>query len=301
MTFVTAIYNHNINTIYGGRGRDINFFDSSLRNIANLNMPIVIYASHEDAPGIEGRVSAYMKNFKVVPHDISGFEFCEAALEFKKKILHRISLNDRNETLCLSKAYWINDTIEKNYFPSDKYLWIDSGLTHHGIIPEKVGGVELMRRIPPAHYYPDNLNNIFTPILGEKLCNSVLQDKLFFCALPFQGDSMQFQHIMSEYCQKNLPVLTQHLIGGLFGGCKEPFQQFFQIYRDVLKYFLTKDVHFLEEQIFSTIYSVYPELFSLHKFYTWHFYVPGERCSMLDKDGDSFYKIFTRMNDLTLS
>jgi hypothetical protein len=95
--------------------------------------------------------------------------------------------------------------------------------------------------------------------------------------------------------------LTQHLIGGLFGGCKEPFQQFFQIYRDVLKYFLTKDVHFLEEQIFSTIYSVYPELFSLHKFYTWHFYVPGERCSMLDKDGDSFYKIFTRMNDLTLS
>ena len=116
MTFVTAIYSHNINTIYGGRGRDISFFDSSLRNIANLNCPIVIYASHEDAPIIERRVSTYMKDFKVVPHHISGFEFCDAALEFKKRILKKITLNDRNETLCFSKAYWVTILLKKIIF-----------------------------------------------------------------------------------------------------------------------------------------------------------------------------------------
>lgn len=301
MTFVTAIYSHNINTIYGGRGRDISFFDSSLRNIANLNCPIIIYASHEDAPIIERRVSTYMKVFKVIPHHISGFEFCEAALEFKKRILKKITLNDRNETLCFSKAYWINDTIEKNYFPSDKYFWIDSGLTHHGIFPEKIGGVELLSVIPPVHYYPNNPNNIFNPKLSQNLSNSVLQDKLFFCSMPFQGDSTPVHYIISEYCKQNVPPITNHLIGGLFGGNKEMFQQFFAIYRDVLKYFLTKDVHVLEEQIFSALYSAYPELFELHKFYTWYFYSPGERCSVLDRDGDSFYKVFTRIHDLPVS
>jgi hypothetical protein len=106
---------------------------------------------------------------------------------------------------------------------------------------------------------------------------------------------------MSEYCKKNTPPITQHLIGGLFGGRKELFQQFFEIYRDVLKYFLTKDVHILEEQIFSAIYSAYPELFELNKFYTWYFHSPGERCSVLDREGDSFYKIFTRMHDSPVS
>jgi hypothetical protein len=299
-TFVTAIYGYGLNSLFGGRGRNIHFFDTSLRNISNIGNPIVVYTTPEDVQVVESFISRYSTQYKVIPYELEQFEFSATFLEYKKKIFNSITLNDRNEVLCYSKAYWVKDAIEKNYFNSDCYLWIDSGLTHHGIIPEKVGGVELMQKIPQTHYYPQNQNNIFSPKLGKNI-DTILQNnnnKLLFCALPYQGSTDIIHRGISRLYNKTFPSIHDHLIGGIFGGDKNVFIEFFNHYRHILSYFIEKHIHVLEEPIFSCLNVVHPELFNLHKFYTWHFYVPGERCSMLGEDGDSFYKIFTKIYNL---
>jgi len=296
ITFVTAIYGYGLASLFGGRGRHIHFYNTSLKNIANLGMPIVIYTDEQNAQTVEQFVSPYMKNFKIIPQPLEWFEYSKEVLDYKQSIIKHISLNDRNEILCYCKAYWVKDAIEKNYFNTDRFLWIDSGLTHHGIIPEKVGGVELFANIPPEQYYPHNPNNIFNPTLGQKLSATLKQDKLLFCSQPWQGDgSLVRRTICDYYKNESYPPITNHLIGGMFGGYKDKFLEFFNIYRNVLKFFIDKHVHVLEEPIFSAIYIAHKELFDLREFYTWYFYSPGERTHVLDREGESFYKIFTKI------
>ena len=300
-TLVTAIYGYGVNSIFGGRGRGVQFFDSSLRNIANLNLPIVIYTAPSDVKTVDSYVSRYFKQYKIIPYELEQFEFSTMFLEYKKTILDKITLNDRNEVLCYSKAYWVKDAIERNFFNSDCYFWIDSGLTHHGIIPERAGGVELMQNIPPSQYYPLNTNNIFSPKLGNNIEVIVQNNKLLFCALPFQGSSSLIHRGVSTLYNKEFPSISEHLIGGIFGGKQDVFLEFFKHYRHILSYFIENHIHVLEEPIFSCMNVTHPDLFNLHRFYTWYFYSPGERCSILDREGDSFYKIFTKINDLPVS
>lgn len=294
-TFVTGIYGYGLTDLFGGRGRGINFFDSSLRNIANLGFPLIIYSDPKDVDNITSYISRYCKQYKVIPWELERFEFHSIFSEYKKSIFNNITLNDRNETLCYSKAYWVKDAIEKNYFNSDCYFWIDSGLTHHGIIPEKVGGVELMQNIPSSQYYPQNPNNIFSPKLGNNIEAIVQNNKLLFCALPFQGCSSLIYKGITTLYNKEFSSISEHLVGGIFGGKQDIFLEFFNHYRHILKYFIEKRIHVLEEPIFSCMNVTHPELFDLHRFYTWHFYAPGERCSYLTEEGNSFYKIFTKI------
>ncbi len=294
-TFVTGIYGYGLTDLFGGRGRGIHFFDSSLRNIANLGFPLIIYTDPKDVDNITSYISRYCKQYKVIPWELERFEFHSVFSEYKKSIFNTITLNDRNETLCYSKAYWVKDAIEKNYFNSDCYFWIDSGLTHHGIIPERVGGVELMQNIPASQYHPLNSNNIFCPKLGNNIEATVQNNKLFFCSLPFQGCSSLIHRGVSTLYDKEFPSISEHLVGGIFGGKQDVFLEFFKHYRHILSYFIEKHIHVLEEPIFSCMNVSHPEFFDLHKFYTWHFYAPRERCSYLAEEGDSFYKIFTKI------
>lgn len=294
-TLVTAIYGHSINTPHGGRGRHIHFYNSSLKNISNLGLPIVIYTDKNHAEIVESFVSSYMKNYKIISQDIEDFEFAEQILNYKKRAITNIDLNDRNHILCYRKPAWVKDAIEKNYFNTEKYMWIDSGLTHHGIFPEKVGGVELFINAPDDVYYPNNPNNIFTPVLGDKLNKTLDNYKIFACALALQGGDTLLRQITYSSLNVEVPHIGSHIIGGLFGGHKDIFNEFYNVYYKILKHCVENDVLLLEEPIFSCVYTVYPELFDVHRFNTWYFYSPGERTHMCDEECDSFYKVFTRL------
>jgi len=283
-TLVSAIYGHGIASLYGGRGRDIRFYNSSLKNIANLELPLVLYAEESDIPTIDFLLKQYHKNYKLIPWSLDRFEYTEKFLDYKKSILNTIEINDRK------------DAIENNFFNTENFLWFDSGLTHHGIIPEKVGGVELFVDIPEEQYYPKNINNIFTPTLGEKINSTIKQNQLLFCALPWAGSGELIRSTIASYSNKtDIPHICDHLIGGIFGGRKEVFLEFFNVYRNVLQYFIDNKIHVLEEPIFSGLYALLPEMFDVRRFYTWYFYSPGERTHVLSEEGDSFYKIFTKI------
>ncbi len=301
MTFVTAIYNNNQTSIIGGRGRDLNFYKSSLKNIANLGYPIIIYTAPEDVENTESSLKEYFTSgLKVIPYKLEDFKYFQKFIEWKANNVNIEKINnDRNEVLCFSKIYWLKNATELNPFNSETFFWIDAGLTHHGIFPEATGGVELMTNPPSLVYYPLNENNIFCPQLGQNLKNKIKDDKMFFCSTPWQGGSEEHLSFLKKYFNiepENI-IFNKHLVAGIFGGKISTINSFLEKFDFFLDKFIDENIRCFEEQVYSTIIHAYPELFDLEHFYTWYFYSPGERCSYLKEEGDSFYKIFVRIKN----
>jgi hypothetical protein len=178
-------------------------------------------------------------------------------------------------------------------------MWIDAGLTHHGIFPETKGGVELLTSPHSSFYYPENVSNIFSPTLGKNLLKYIEEDKIFFCATPYQGCSDIFCKFLNKWYRSGIEEITlgKHFVGCIFGGKIKTIVDFYEKYEIFLYNIINDQIYCLEEQIFSLMYVVYPELFNYEFFQTWWFYSPGERCSYLEWEGDSFYKIFERIKN----
>jgi hypothetical protein len=297
MTLVSAIYGHGPQTIIGGRGRSIEFYTSTLRNIANLELPLVLFTSPDQTDKTEDILRPYFKNnLKIISRDIEDFKYFDRFIKWKKEKVNLTQIvNDRNETLCYSKIFWLREIAESNFFSTEKFAWIDSGLFHHGIFPEAVGGVELLTNPPADIYYPISKNNIFTPNFGRKLTNRVQRDKMFFISTIMQGDTSALIEFIRDHYNPSHQYFNKHLVGGFFGSSKDTICKFADLFDDFLCKILDDEIYVYEEPVFSTIYNVYPELFDLESFYTWYFFSPGERTSMLAEDGDSFYKVFLRI------
>lgn len=305
MILVSAIYSNGVESIIGGRGRNIDFYLSSMRNIANLGLPFVLYTEPENVNKSYDLLSPFFQNLKIIPYELSNFIYYDKFIDWKIKNLNFNNyLNDRNEILCYLKSFWVKDTIENNFFSDinidQQYMWIDSGLTHHGIFPERVGGVELLVKYNDLVYYPNNQLNIFSPILGSKLQKYTQElSKLFFCSLDWQGDCSRILTCLHKHNLTNkTEYIKEHLIGGIFGGKKQLFLDFFQQYYSLLDMFINEGIHLYEEQIFSALNFIDPELLHRERFNTWWFYSPGEPNSFLSSEQNSFYKIFTRIAEL---
>jgi hypothetical protein len=302
MILVSAIYSNGIDSIIGGRGRNIDFYLSSMKNIANLNFPFVLYTEPENVDKSYNLLSPHFKHLKIIPYELSSFIYYNKFIDWKiKNINFNNYLNDRNEILCYLKCFWVKDTIDNGFFTElnidQQYMWIDSGLTHHGIFPEKIGGLELLVKHPDTSYYPINKLNIFSPVLADKFKQYVKNiNKLFFCSLDWQGDCSRILNCLHKNnLTTNTEYIKEHLIGGIFGGNKYLFLDFFEKYSSLLEIFINEGVHLYEEQIFSALNFIEPELLHREKFDTWWFYSPGEPNSFLSTEQNSFYKIFTKI------
>jgi hypothetical protein len=295
-TLVTAIYSYGVNSLYGGRGRGIYFYNSVLYAISLLNLPIIIFAPQHEINEILSYTNSYLKNCKIIPYELDEFLYAQQFLDHKKEIISGIELNDRNHLLCYNKLFWLNDIAQKNPFNTEKFLWIDCGLFHHGIFPEKFGGVELAIKISPDLYYPKHSNSILNPKLGNKLDSFIQKDEIFACCYPIQGDTLKHEYII-EKIYNNKYHISKHVIGGIFGGFKKDIEIFLKQFNSLLKVCIDEKILLLEEPLFSCIAAVTPNLFNMQTFQQWWFYSPGERTSYLSEEGDSFYKIFKRIYD----
>lgn len=294
-TLITAIYGYGPDSVYGGRGRNIYFYNSVLRAIALMDLPIIIYANQDSIENIEHYVKSYLTNYKIIPYELNEFIYSEEILKQKEENREHLGLNDRNHILCYNKLYWLNDAADKNYFNTEKFLWIDCGLFHHGIIPERVGGVELSPNILPNIYYPEHEGSIFNPTLGLKIDKIIEPDKILACAHPAMGDLDTLIRITREVLGVPVPYVGHHVVGGMFGGYKDTIKRFLKEFEKLLIYSINHKHLYLEEPLFSCVAAAMPEMFNLQHFYYWYYYSPGERCSYMAEDGDSFYKIFTRI------
>lgn len=295
MTLVSCIYGCRDSSIYGGRGWDLAVYQTTLINILKLERPLVLFTDPGEVERTEKFISSYAKNdFKVIGQPLSCFEYHDLFLEYKKEIYDSIVAKNRNEILCYSKPYWVKQVLDEGIFDTKTAFWIDAGLFHHGIFPEKIGGIELRIPIDNNWYHPHNPNNVFTPKLANKIYDNLNLSKMFFCALPMQGMVENQELIVKEHYNLEVkPHLKWHLVGGFFGGYKDIYNIFFERYREMLKLYINKKLYVTEEPIFSSLYTVFPEMFDLKFFDLWWFYSPGERTSYLSEEANSFYKIFT--------
>ena len=297
MVLVSAIYNNGVDTVIGGRGRDISFYYSTLRNLGNLEVPYVLYCDPLNVEKYTEILANIFKKFYVFGVKLEDFIFYQEFITWKETFWKNIYLNDRNEILCYKKFYFLKDIISKKIFSeTERYFWIDSGLTHHGIIPEKVGGVELLTNPGADIYYPFNKNNIFTPTLGKKLEEHIPHNKFLFCGHPLNYSiDERLIEIASSVLNAPLAPPTYHIIGGIFGGSVELIEKHFIKYEQILKEVINNKIHVLEEPILTVLYPHIQEDIILETFSNWWFYSPGERNSFLTEEADSFYKIFTRI------
>lgn len=301
MHFVTAIYNYNPSTIFGGRGYNIDFYYPVLRNTANLNIPLVLYCDPQYVDEYKQKLEPHFTaGIHVIGTPLSDFKFHDKFYPWKASFWHTIEYNNRNETLCLRKLHWLIDTINNPLFAQeDTFMWIDAGLFHHGLFPERLGGMEYLAKSEDSQYYPENLDSMFNPRLGKAIQNQVKDNLLFFCAHQegFRENQIPLFNILKNVTGIEIPYIPYHLVGGMFGGNKDSIIKFADIYDPIVEKTIDEKIHLLEETVFSLIHAAYPDMFDLHKFEVWGHYSPGERNSLINQDGESFFKIFKRFYD----
>jgi hypothetical protein len=304
-TLVTALYHHSPMEIVGGRGWDFPYFAAPLLNVLKLDLPIVIYTHDKMEEDLSRFLESHnIDNYHIINYDLSNFKYSEEVLQIKrdgglfiddklKDDVHYIS-NDRNTHLCLNKLYWLNKESEVNRFNSDKFFWIDAGLFHHGIFPEKYGGRERMSKQEniPSLYYPENKSSIFTPQLGLNLGNIAER----FLSL------RQSEMPINEKMRKALDVdgkTLGYIVGGLFGGPKDFINNVLHHFDKGLSIVLENKILTLEEDLLSCISAWQPDLYQLISFNNWHHDIKGEPCYYgAGEDAECFYKIFKNLSRL---
>ncbi len=298
-TLVTAIYNHSPKEILGGRGWSFDFYAPPFLNILKIGLPIIIY-THDR---IVDDLSAFMKkhcttNHKIILYDLNNFSYTNQILELKnstgnfidgqlKDDISTVS-NDRNQILCLSKLYWLYKTAKTNPYNSDNFFWIDAGLFHHGIFPEKFGGRERFSRQEnyAELYYPENKMNICNPQMGRFLSN--FKDK--FLTIVNQGMPINAQ--MKQLLDPDNKSVG-YVVGGLLGGNADIIKNVLSDFDDGLIKCLENRILTLEEDLLSCTSSNHPDLYDRFYFSSWYHDIPNEPCSLdVDTSTKCFYKIF---------
>ena len=297
-TLVTSLYNHGPNEIIGGRGWAFPFYAPPFRNILNLGLPIVIYTDTKMFGPVTSFMEEYCKtSYKIIEEPLTDFKFSKKILKIKEASGHFKDgklikgsgiVNDRNTHLCLSKIYWLKRSASKNYFNSKKFYWIDAGLFHHGIFPEKYGGMERLTKKfkDSSYYYPEYENTIFNPSMGQFLTNKINK----FLALVHTG--MPTAPSIDALLDIGKPKVG-YIVGGLFGGTYNYINKVCTDFDTGLEIVLGNDQLVLEENLLSSISAYNKDHYEVFKFDQWHHDVEGEPCYYgASSKIKSFYKVF---------
>ena len=302
-TLVTALYNHTPREILGGRGWSFEFYAAPFKNVLNLGLPIRIYTHKKMLSPLENFMSKHASSkYDILEYDLTDFKYSEKIINLRKQsgkfngetLKEEVSdlHNDRNYHLCSSKIFWLNETCHANPFKSKKFFWIDAGLFHHGIFPEKYGGRERFSKQEnnSSLYYPENKNNIFSPTMGNFLSEKVNK----FLSLIHR--EMPIDHKVRSNVEVKNKILG-YIVGGLFGGCPKHIDKVCNDFDVSLNNCLNQKVLTLEENLLSCISGINPQLYETFKFFQWHHDIKGEPCYYgASSEHKSFYKIFK--NDL---
>ena len=117
------------------------------------------------------------------------------------------------------------------------------------IVPDSLGGMEKLIKIDKSKYWPENKDNMFSPVLAEKLFN-YSEDK-FFCII-HENEPIQYQ------AYSLFPDSKPHsgyIIGGLFGGTIDIIGFIFEKFNHVMQVVYENNMLLLEEPILSIVYS----------------------------------------------
>ena len=286
LTFVTCIYDDLFGTEFGGRPHPTRKYFYGLESAMKMDSPFVIFTWPKDVI----RVSDYFKEFlgeekfnkfvMVVEYDLYQTEIREV---IKKEKEHNTKIpGDRSHDVMLGKFLMMKRAIESNYFNTETFFWIDSGLSSSSLFPNKYLDLESRER----RYSSCSL---FTPkVVNHLLENST--DKILLIKMNEVGYWFDKSHLSPGDG-------TWYIIGGLFGGKKDLMMDFCNdSINSFLDHLINKKTLYTEEQIMTIIRSFNKERFNIIEFDVWHHENSGDWVQGKIIGKRNFYKIFEEFN-----
>lgn len=289
--FITAIYSDLHGTELGGRPARNGHYRFSLLSLLKMtDADFLCYTSEREIESLnnffykENLIPESKIKFKV-------FDLNESELKpliDKRKNVDEIKKGDRCIEIQYCKFTWW-------YFEDgsyDYYYWIDAGLSHCGLIPNKY----LTDNGLQKRYYESNLfNNNF-------LKNLIEQTKNKFLILGKENDRNYWSGTVNPKWY-NTYDRSIHVIGGLFGGRKSEWDKVVHLFLNYVTSILNdEECAFLphEEQIMSLMYVNHKELFERKHFDIW--WCPDNAPQGTDKSlfeqNKSFYRILEELNGI---
>jgi FkbM family methyltransferase len=283
-TFVTAAYDLSPDDALGGRERGLRFYLASLRSLAKMRAPFVIYTW----PRTVDEVRAVARD-EGLPWEVVGFDLAQAprydaiqAIRLRKDYPSQ-PWRDRCHVLCLAKVPWLAAQARMNPFGSDRFYWVDAGLSYPGLFPHRF--LDVRDRFECSLIGPETVTAL----------NARPEMRLF-----------GIRHALSRFgLLHNVPVsvlddlegqgrgrMHTHVVGGLFGGPRAALGAFADEYDEVLAALLAGDHLGTEENVLSVLYHRRPERYAIELFTTWYHEDSGSLRP--PDDSDSFFRIFER-------
>ena len=288
--FITAIYSDLYGTEFGGRPNRYWHYRWSLISLMKMtNADFVCYTSEREYESL--KKFFYTENgiseskLKLVVFDLNNNRYTNLINKYKD--VEKAKLGDR----CLEIQYMKFDWINMEDMSYDYYFWVDSGLSHCGLIPNRYLS---LTGINNKGYYETNLFN------NTLLKNLIINTGDKFTLIAKENDKNFWSGTVNQKHYKQYDR-SYHIIGGLFGGKKELWETITSQFNEYLETVTESDNNlYFEEHIMCLLYRNHEELFHTYKFDTW--WHEDENIQGLDiiehtKINKSFYKILEELNN----
>lgn len=287
--FITCIYSDLYGTELGGRQCRYHHYRFSLLSLLKMaNADFLCYTSDREIESlksffyVENKVSENKLIFEIFDLNNSKMN----GLINSIKNIEETKKSDRCIEIQYSKfSWWWNE--DKSY---DYYYWIDAGISHCGLIHKKY--LTITDEYNYRRYYECNLfNNFFL----ENLIKDT-NDKFLIIGKENQRNHWSKTVDPKWYTDFSLDI---HIIGGLFGGHRDKWDNIVNIFEKYVATVLPEDkVTPHEEQFMSLMYYNHTELFIVKQFDIWW---PDKDCTPglsdeIFETNKSFYKLLEDFN-----
>lgn len=288
--FITAIYSNLNGTELGGRPNRHGHYRWSLLSILKMNnADFICYTSDEEFDDLERffyeENNISREKLQIVKFNLRNNEFSDIINKYKD--VEGIKRGDRCIEIQYMKFIWFL-LEDKSY---DYYFWIDAGLSHCGLIPNKY--LTLTGPHNRGYYESSLFNNTFLNNLLKKT-----GDKFSIIGKEnernFWSGTVNPKHFFNY-------DRSIHVIGGMFGGRKELWDTILELFKDYVHKVSEEDKRlYHEEDIMTLMFRNHPELFYNFYFETWwheNERIEGTNMEEHVKNNKSFYKILEELNE----
>lgn len=287
--FITCIYSDLYGTEFGGRpSRYLHYRWSLLSLLKMTNADFVCYTSEKEYDSLvaffydENNVDK--KQLIIKKFELNGSYFHDIIIKYQN--IDDVKKSDRCISIQYMKFIWL--LLEDESY--EYYYWIDAGLSHCGLIPDKF--LEKTGHNMSQYYLSSLFNNNFL----DNLIN-VTTDKILLVSK--ENAKYYWSGTVNPTHFANYDS-SRHIIGGLFGGKSVLLGNFVDLFKKYVYQVTTIDGRlYHEEDIMTLIYRNHPDMFTTLDFDIW--WHENVKISGIDdmneyiKDKKSFYKILENL------
>ena len=284
---ITCIYSDLSGTEFGGRASRGGHYRWSLLSLLKItDADFLCYTSDRELESlktffyIDNNISEDKLKFEVF--DISQTKFSQLINEVKN--VDDIKRGDRCVEIQYSKFHWWWNE-DKSY---DYYFWIDAGLSHSGLIPNKyMNSIASEKR-----YFESTLFN------NDFIGNVIEDTKDKFLMLAKENVTYFWSGTVDRKWYKEYDP-SYHVIGGMFGGHRDKWDEVVGLFEDYVQKIISEDKGIPhEEHIMTLMYFNHLDLFVRKHFDIWwcRDNAPKGVTNELFEQNKSFYKILEEFN-----